>query len=54
MGKVYVDRICDLANTQPELMIAHAYVRYLGDLSGGQSLKEYSQIGIKTTGKSRY
>jgi heme oxygenase (biliverdin-producing, ferredoxin) len=38
-GKKYVDRIREVAATQPELLIAHAYVRYMGDLSGGQALK---------------
>ncbi|MEB3337445.1 MAG: heme oxygenase (biliverdin-producing), partial [Leptolyngbyaceae bacterium] len=38
-GQVYVDRIHTLGNTQPELLIAHAYTRYMGDLSGGQALK---------------
>jgi heme oxygenase len=38
-GKVYVDRIHAIANSDPELLIAHAYTRYMGDLSGGQSLK---------------
>lgn len=38
-GQVYVDRIHEVANTQPVLLIAHAYTRYLGDLSGGQALK---------------
>ncbi len=38
-GQVYVDRLRQIAEKQPELLIAHAYVRYMGDLSGGQSLK---------------
>lgn len=38
-GQVYVDRIRNVANTDPALLVAHAYVRYMGDLSGGQSLK---------------
>lgn len=39
-GKTYVARIQELAKTEPTLLIAHAYVRYMGDLSGGQSLKK--------------
>jgi heme oxygenase (biliverdin-producing, ferredoxin) len=35
----YVDRLRDLDASQPGLLLAHAYVRYLGDLSGGQMLK---------------
>ncbi len=38
-GQVYVDRIHEIANTDPALLIAHAYTRYMGDLSGGQALK---------------
>ena len=34
----YVERLHELDATQPELLLAHAYVRYLGDLSGGQTL----------------
>jgi heme oxygenase (biliverdin-producing, ferredoxin) len=42
-GKAYVARIREIAQTQPELMVAHSYTRYLGDLSGGQILKKIAQ-----------
>jgi len=38
-GLNYVLRLQELAEHNPILLIAHAYVRYLGDLSGGQGLK---------------
>ena len=38
-GLVYRDRIQALAKSDPVLLIAHSYTRYMGDLSGGQSLK---------------
>ncbi|MBD2176020.1 heme oxygenase (biliverdin-producing) [Pseudanabaena sp. FACHB-1998] len=38
-GQVYVDRLKEISDSQPELLIAHSYTRYLGDLSGGQALK---------------
>jgi heme oxygenase len=38
-GLTYVNRIHEVANRDPALLVAHAYVRYMGDLSGGQSLK---------------
>ena len=34
----YVARLRQLIEFEPELLAAHAYVRYLGDLSGGQVL----------------
>jgi len=34
----YVQRLQQLAADDPPLLVAHAYVRYLGDLSGGQLL----------------
>ena len=42
-GQTYVQRIRDISNTEPELLIAHAYTRYMGDLSGGQILKGIAQ-----------
>jgi heme oxygenase len=38
-GKVYVARIKEISNSEPALLVAHSYVRYMGDLSGGQALK---------------
>ncbi|MFB2938757.1 heme oxygenase (biliverdin-producing) [Aerosakkonemataceae cyanobacterium BLCC-F154] len=38
-GKKYVARIQEISNNNPALLIAHSYVRYMGDLSGGQSLR---------------
>ena len=35
----YVTRIREVGVRIPELLVAHSYVRYLGDLSGGQGLK---------------
>lgn len=42
-GKAYVARIREVSNSQPELLIAHLYTRYMGDLSGGQILKGIAQ-----------
>lgn len=39
-GVAYAKRIEDAAKGDGELLIAHAYTRYLGDLSGGQILKK--------------
>ncbi|NWH34599.1 HMOX2 oxygenase, partial [Chloropsis hardwickii] len=36
----YVDRIHHVGQHEPELLVAHAYTRYMGDLSGGQVLKK--------------
>lgn len=36
--RAYADRLRDLAATSPAHFVAHHYVRYLGDLSGGQMI----------------
>nr|QUE29474.1 PbsA [Erythrotrichia longistipitata] len=45
--QIYVDRIHQIGKTQPELLVAHAYTRYLGDLSGGQILKKIAQKAMQ-------
>nr|AOM64498.1 heme oxygenase [Riquetophycus sp.] len=49
--KNYVNRIHDIGKNQPELLIAHAYTRYMGDLSGGQILKKIAQSAMQLSGK---
>jgi len=48
-AKTYVARIHEIGSTQPELLVAHSYTRYLGDLSGGQILKGIAQRGMNLT-----
>ena len=43
----YVDRIRDVADDEPELLIGHHYTRYMGDLSGGQILKGIAENSLK-------
>ncbi len=45
-AQAYVNRIHQVAQESPELLVAHAYTRYLGDLSGGQILKKIAQNGM--------
>lgn len=35
----YTRRLGEIRATKPGLLVAHAYVRYLGDLNGGQALR---------------
>jgi heme oxygenase (biliverdin-producing, ferredoxin) len=35
----YTTRLRTLSDAQPSLLLAHSYVRYLGDLSGGQVIR---------------
>ncbi|NJK37988.1 MAG: heme oxygenase (biliverdin-producing) [Oscillatoriales cyanobacterium RM2_1_1] len=48
-AQAYVSRIREVSNIAPELLIAHLYTRYLGDLSGGQILKGIAQRGMNLT-----
>lgn len=48
-GEAYVQRIREISNTEPELLISHSYTRYLGDLSGGQILKGIAQRAMNLT-----
>ncbi len=45
--RVYVSRINDIASTDPLLLIAHSYTRYLGDLSGGQALGKIVRTNLQ-------
>ena len=45
----YLDRLAHLDQHQPELLIAHAYLRYLGDLSGGQILCRLAEKALRLT-----
>ncbi|MEG3437067.1 heme oxygenase (biliverdin-producing) [Pannus brasiliensis CCIBt3594] len=55
-GKAYVDRVHEVAATEPELLVAHSYTRYLGDLSGGQILKKIAvkAMGLESGGTAFY
>lgn len=43
----YVDRIHEVGREDPVLLVAHAYTRYMGDLSGGQVLRKVAQRALK-------
>lgn len=43
----YVERIRRVGRDQPALLVAHAYTRYMGDLSGGQVLRKVAQRAMK-------
>ncbi|NXN96651.1 HMOX1 oxygenase, partial [Rhinopomastus cyanomelas] len=51
--KKYVERLHYVGRNHPELLVAHAYTRYLGDLSGGQVLKKIAQkaLGLPSSGE---
>lgn len=43
----YVAHLHEISDTEPALLVAHSYVRYLGDLSGGQALKNIVRSTLK-------
>ncbi|KAM6904419.1 heme oxygenase 1a [Xenentodon cancila] len=47
----YVQRLQRIGSEKPELLVAHAYTRYLGDLSGGQVLGKITQKSLGLSGK---
>lgn len=47
---VYAERLREIDAAEPELLLAHAYVRYLGDLSGGQMLRRIVARGTSFDG----
>ncbi|XP_045903519.1 heme oxygenase-like [Micropterus dolomieu] len=49
--KRYCHRLRQIGKENPEFLIAHAYTRYLGDLSGGQVLGRIAQksMGLKSS-----
>ncbi|KAM9746363.1 heme oxygenase 1a [Menidia menidia] len=42
----YEQRLREIGRENPELLVAHAYTRYLGDLSGGQVLGKITQKSL--------
>ncbi len=46
-GQTYVARIREVSQTDSALLVAHSYVRYMGDLSGGQSLKNIARSALE-------
>lgn len=53
---IYADRIWSVSRTEPVRLWAHAYVRYLGDLSGGQILRRLvvQRLGIPAPATASY
>ncbi|XP_053707486.1 heme oxygenase 1a [Synchiropus splendidus] len=47
----YTQRLRQIGQESPTLLVAHAYTRYLGDLSGGQVLGKITQKSLGLTSK---
>ena len=50
--RMYVERLRQVADDAPGLLVAHAYVRYLGDLSGGRILRQIVADSFGLSGSS--
>ncbi|XP_016098463.1 heme oxygenase 1a [Sinocyclocheilus grahami] len=46
----YTQRLREIGKNCPDLLVAHAYTRYLGDLSGGQVLGKITQKSLGLSG----
>ncbi len=43
----YTQRLRQISQHSPELLVAHCYTRYLGDLSGGQILRRMTGLALR-------
>ncbi len=52
----YLQRLREVSETDPILLVGHAYTRYMGDLSGGQVLKKIAKkaMGLGEQGTAFY
>lgn len=45
-SRAFADRVAEVANHDPVLLVAHVYTRFLGDLSGGQMMGRTAQKSL--------
>lgn len=45
-AQAYIYRIREISDIDPVLLLAHAYTHYMGNISGGQSLKKIAQSAM--------
>ena len=50
MRKKYIQRIREVSASDPTLLVAHSYTRYLGDLSGGQVIAKIARKSLGLNG----
>jgi heme oxygenase len=46
----FIARLREISASAPELLIAHAYTRYMGDMSGGQNFKKVARTALNLPG----